>query len=132
MHTGSSVALNPKCERPEMLTIKPAQFATLATESGERFVDRVCDFLESDYPEVAGTDAEAGRQMARKLIDRALQFGLLSQEGVLRFIGMLLGYFMHEPQGYAWAHVLLSDPGLPEQEKLLALEHRLYGVPLWA
>ncbi len=115
-----------------MLTISPKQFGAMSAAAEEQFVDRVRDFLETDYPEVVDTDVDNGQSIARNLIDQATEFGLLSQEGVLRFISMYLDYFVHEPQAFAWAHELLSDPRLPEQQKLLGLEHRLYGVPLWA
>ncbi|EHR73203.1 hypothetical protein BurJ1DRAFT_4412 [Burkholderiales bacterium JOSHI_001] len=114
-----------------MLTITSAQLGAMSTAAGGQFVDRVLEFLETDYPEAAGADLEAGRRVARGLIDQAGQFGLHSQEGVLRFVSMYFDYFVHEPRAFAWAHQLLSDPDLPERQKLMGLEQRLYGVPLW-
>jgi hypothetical protein len=115
-----------------MLTITQSQYDALAAVAEERFVEHVRRFLESDYPEAAGLDDESGKRNARALIRKAKQFGLTSQAAVLRFISMLLDYFVHDPAGYAWAHELLSNVEIVEEQKMLYLEHRLYGAPLWA
>lgn len=115
-----------------MLTITKAQYDAMAAAMENQFVERVRRFIESDYPEAAGLDEETGRRNARALINNAKQYGLTTQESILRFISMLLDYFMYEPSAYHWAHELLSAHDIPEEQKMLCLEHRLYGAPKWA
>jgi hypothetical protein len=114
-----------------VLKISQAQWESMSAAAEERFVERVRQFLESDYPEAAGFDEESGCRNARAAIAKAKQFGLVSQAGVLKYISMTLDYFLHEPAEYAWALELLSDPDISEEHKILGLEHRLYGAPLW-
>jgi hypothetical protein len=114
-----------------MLNISQAQFDAMAALAEHNYVERVRRFLESDYPEAAGLDMETGKRNAIALIKKAQEYGLTSQENVLRFISMLLDYFVHNRQAYAWAHELLSAPDITEDQKMRYLEHRLYGAPLW-
>lgn len=115
-----------------MLKISQAQYDLFSAAAKTRFVERVRQFLESDYPEAAGPDEESGRQKALALIARAKHFGLTSQAGVLRFISMALDYFVYEPASYSWALELLSNPDISEDHKMLGLEYRLYGASPWA
>ena len=115
-----------------MLNITQAQYDALSIASDNQFIERVLQFLESDYPEAAGLDEESGRRNARALVERAKQCGMQSEPAILTLISMLLGYFLHEPQSYLWAHELLSATDISEQEKILGLENRLYGAPKWA
>lgn len=115
-----------------MLKISQAQWDMFSAAAEDRFFARVQQFLQTDYPEIAGLDDETCSRNARSLISRAKQFGLTSQAGILRFISMSLDYFVHEPAKYAWALELLSNADISEEHKILGLEHRLYGASPWA
>ena len=60
-----------------MLTIRNEQIQALAQPQKEKYIDGLCDFLRTEFPDAAGMEYGMFRQGVSDQVDKAQKYGLL-------------------------------------------------------
>ncbi|MBK8256595.1 MAG: hypothetical protein IPK82_28485 [Polyangiaceae bacterium] len=114
------------------MKIRPEQMSALGADRLEMLVDHAGHMLLELYPEVAYRKTpDEQRGLVKKLIGEAVEWGLASEEGALRYIQyrMEFGEGMVNLPKWAWVREILGDKKLTEADKIARIEHLAYGAP---
>lgn len=114
-----------------MLTISDKAYAAFAADGRSSFARELADFIESEFPEDVTPDGAHVRALSEHLLARCDALQIDSRESILRYSAVMLGYHRYDPEGFAWIDEQMADETLDAEHRLLLVEHRLFGRPVW-
>jgi hypothetical protein len=115
-----------------MFTISERTYSALASQWQAGFPQELARFIETEFPEHFTPDGRHAENLAQSILARCETFDLTSRESILRYTSAMVGNYLIDPEGFSWIDDIMQDRQLDEDYKILFLEHRLYGRPLWA
>lgn len=108
-----------------MITVQHKQMDALRSAMNDRLIDRLARRLPERFPALKDTLSEDGlRTFVSEGIDHAHGYGLRSEAQLRFFIDLMAihGRNFDISQDTAWAGLILDDPRLSPQEKLVRLD----------
>jgi hypothetical protein len=115
-----------------MFTISERAYSALASQWRTGFPQELARFIEAEFPEHFTPDGRHAENLAQSILARCESFNLTSRESILRYASAIIGNALNDPEGFGWIDDIMQDSQLDEDYKILFLEHKLYGRPLWA
>jgi hypothetical protein len=111
-----------------MLHIRPKQYSALQAAQKERFVERMIEFLNSNFDDERNVPESVRGERIHKHTRSAATYGLTTEQQVAGYIVLIKTCgesFDQEPK----SRKILTNPGLDGDEKIERLFHAGSGNP---